>query len=421
MTKGSGKKIKLLKKTSRNYLLIGVILMVLSLVVLFLVTQYFIREETDDSLKSTLFRIEQLLENNQPIPAVHPIIDVQKTNFKGSANLKDTLIIDPLENEEEVFRQLSSYKSVNGTTYKISVRTLLVESEDILLAILISYIGILFLLFMAQYYFSKQNARLIWKPFFTNLQRIKAFSLQSNKELSFIDTDILEFSELNNQLLSLTNKVVKDYKNLKQFTEDVSHEIQTPLAIIQAKMGNIIDDNDISPKQFKLLAEIQQNIQRLAGLNKKLVLLAKIENEQYTASEKIDITKNLSKAVENFREMSAIPILYSESEHILVRIDTILAQILMDNLISNAVKHTPENGKITVSIADNAIVFANTGKQGITAPEKLFKRFYQESVSKRSLGLGLAIVKKICDRYDLTIDYHFEKNMHYFTVRFPKE
>ena len=394
--------------------------MILSLVALYFVTQYFIREETDDSLKSTLYRIEKLIEEKQPIESIHPIIEVRESNFERVTTLKDTLIIDPLEDEEEVFRQLSAYKSVDGVTYKISIRTLLVESEDILLAILASYISIIFLIFLAQFYFNKKNARVIWKPFFDNLDRIKAFSLQSNKKLSIIETDILEFSELNNELITLTDKVILDYKNLKQFTEDVSHEIQTPLAIMQAKVGNIIDDNEISSKQFKLLTEIQQNVQRIAGLNKKLVLLAKIENQQYEASEIIDISKQLTKAVEDFKEMSAIPIHYSPPGSIRVQMDSTLAQVLIDNLLSNAVKHTPEGGKITVNVEKNSLIIANSGNNAIANPEKLYNRFYQESDSKKSLGLGLAIVKKICDRYNLGIHYQFENQFHYFSIQFPK-
>lgn len=419
MKNGTGKKIKLLEKTSRNYLLSGIILMVLSLVALYFVTRYFIREETDDSLKSTLYRIEHLLEDKQPITSVHPIIEIQKTDFEGTTILKDTILIDPFEDEEEVFRQLTAYKSVDDDNYKISIRILLVESEDILLAILASYISIIFLIFLAQFYFNKQNTKMVWKPFFENLKRIKGFSLQSNQKLSFIDTDILEFSELNNELRALTDKVILDYKNLKQFTEDVSHEIQTPLAIIQAKIGNIIDDNEISTRQFKQLTEIQRNLQRLASLNKKLVLLAKIENLQFETSETIDIAKQLARAVENFQEMSAIPIQFAPSGSIPVQIDSTLAQILMDNLISNAVKHTHENGKIKISMSNSSITISNSGKSGIADPEKLYNRFYQDSISKKSLGLGLAIVKKICDRYNLTIDYHFENKFHYFTIQFP--
>ncbi|MBT8183703.1 MAG: HAMP domain-containing histidine kinase [Eudoraea sp.] len=419
MTNGSGKKIKLLKKSSRNYLVTGVILMVLSLVTLYFLTQYFIRDETDEALNSTLYRIEKLLEEKQPITSVQPLIDIQKTAFRGATSLKDTLIMDPLEGEEEIFRQLSAYKDINGTTYKISIRTLLVESEDILLAILASYIGIITLIFLAQFYFSRRNAKVIWKPFFENLDRVKEFSLHSNKKISFVETDIMEFSELNSELQTLTDKVILDYKNLKQFTEDISHELQTPLAIIQAKIGNFIDDNEISTNQFKLLSEIQQNVQRLSGLNKKLVLLAKIENQQFMASETINITDHLTKAVEHFQEMSSIPINYTPSRKIEIRMDATLAQVLVDNLISNAVKHCSKEGSINVDTIDNTIIIANSGNKSIAEPEKLYDRFYQESVSKKSLGLGLAIVKKICDSYNLKIDYRFENKFHYFRIQFP--
>ena len=413
------KKIRLLAKTSRNYLISGLLLMFVSLIALYFMSQYFIREETDDGLKSTLYRIEKKLEAGDEINSFEPLIEIRETIGPEIYRLKDTLMVDPLENEEELFRQLSSTKNIKGKKYTIYVRTLLVESEDILLAILGSYLSITLLLFLAQYYLSRAHARKVWKPFFENLDKLKTFSLKSNKEINFVATDVLEFSELNDELVALTNKVLIDYKNLKQFTEDVSHEIQTPLSIIQAKIGNLIDGNEISQAQFQLLTELQQNVQRLANLNKKLVLLAKIDNHRFTTTVLTDLGACVAQSVENFSELSNIPIHSKTPINLQYTIDRTLAQIMIDNLLSNAVKYTTEGGHITISSTNNSITIANTGATKISKHEKLYDRFYRENPTQRSLGLGLAIVKKICDVYGLQIGYLFKNKAHHFTITFP--
>ncbi|WP_430966552.1 sensor histidine kinase [Spongiimicrobium sp. 2-473A-2-J] len=414
------KKVNLLKRTSRKYLISAVVLMLVSLVPLYFVTQHFIRDETDDSLKSTLYRIEKLLGEGQPVKSIHPIIEVQETELTGGITLKDTLIYDPLESEMERFRQLSAYKKANGKMYQISVRILLVESEDIVLAILTAFLGIILIIFLAQYYFTRQHTKTIWMPFFENLHRIKTFSLLSGKKIELIETDILEFSELNNELYTLTEKVALDYKNLKQFTEDVSHEIQNPLAIMQAIIGTIIDDNAVNDQQFQQLTELQQNVQRLARLNKKLVLLAKIGNQQFASSGTLNIVEVLQQSIEDHQEMGSVSINMEAADPVEVHMDPTLARILTDNLLSNAVKYTPEDGQIFVNVTNTSFTVSNTGDQPIAAPEKLYDRFYREDNTKKSLGLGLAIVKKICDSYGLKIQYAFKAQYHQFSVYFPQ-
>lgn len=415
-----GKKINLLKKTSRKYSISAVVLMLISLVPLYFVTQHFIRDETDDSLRSTLYRIEKLLDDGQQVNSIRPIIEVKETALTGDIMLKDTLMHDPLENEMERFRQLTSYKQVNGKMYQISVRILLVESEDIVLAILTSFVSIILIIFLAQYYFTRQHAKTIWRPFFENLHRVKTFSLQSDRKIDLIETDVLEFSELNNEVRTLTEKVALDYRNLKQFTEDVSHEMQNPLAIMQATIGTIIDDNAVNDQQFQQLTELQQNVQRLASLNKKLVLLAKIDNKQFASSETLDIVEVLEQSVQDYQEMGSVPIIMDAIKPIEVQIDPTLAQILTDNLLSNAVKYTPEDGNIHVTVSNASLTVSNTGDKPIAAPEKLYNRFYREDNTKKSLGLGLSIVKKICDGYNLEIGYEFKDRHHQFTIHFPR-
>src|SRR5690606_4470272 len=169
-----------------------------------------------------------------------PITQLKKVQHIRPEILKDTIIYDPSQDEMEAFRELSTYKEINGQTYKITVRNLVVESEDILVAIVFSNITIFVLAFLFLFFFNTTKNIKLWNPFFTNLEQMKKFSLSSNEEIQLVDSDVLEFSELKDEILLLTSNVKNEYENLKQFTENVSHEMQTPLAIIQAKIDNII-------------------------------------------------------------------------------------------------------------------------------------------------------------------------------------
>ncbi len=412
------KKIKLLKKTSRSFLTYGLIAVLLSIIALYLITQYIINEETEEALNSEAFRIEKLIEDTGELINVPPIVHSEQVDELKNLVIKDTLIYDPAEEELEPYKVFITYKEINANNYKIIIRARVVELDDILIAIIWSYAALFFTVFLVQFLISRRSTGAVWRPFFENLEKIKQFSIQSNKPINLKETDIEEFSELNDEIKTLTNKVLTDYQNLKQFTEDVSHEIQTPLAIIQAKIGNLFDENQISEKQYDLLIAISNNARRLATLNKKLILLAKIENQQFKTSEKIDFTAIVEKSVVDFDGLSEVAINTREMQPTEIYLDKYLARILADNLISNAIKYTPTNGEVCIEIKNKQFIISNPGNQAIGNPEKLYNRFYKEDVSKKSLGLGLAIVKKICDNYSYSIDYSFEGDKHLFTVDF---
>lgn len=95
------------------------------------------------------------------------------------------------------------------------------------------------------------------------------FSLQAARPVELVDSNIVEFSELKTEIETLTSRVIYDYNNLKEFTENISHELQTALAIMQAKLENFLNESAISDQQFEELSNLQRHIRRLANLNKK--------------------------------------------------------------------------------------------------------------------------------------------------------
>ncbi|WP_240673146.1 sensor histidine kinase [Aequorivita ciconiae] len=407
-----------MQKTSKAFLLTGLLLTILSSISLYFYTKKLLQDQVEESLYSTEARVVDALRDDQPVFSVSPVIEVRKVDKTGKKILKDTIIYDPSQDEMEEFRELSTYENIGGQLYQITIRDLVVESGDILVAIIISYILIFVLSVLFLFFFNTNRNIKLWSPFFKNLEQMKKFSISSNEELQLVDSDVLEFSELKEEIQLLTSKVRNDYQNLKQFTEDVSHEMQTPLAIIQAKIDNIINEHHINDKQFEQISSIQKDIQRLKHLNQRITLLTKIDNNQFVKVETVNITKLLADKVETFKELQIDYIILHSKTDLVVSMDSYLAEILINNLLTNAIRHNTLKKIISVTLMENSLMFSNYGKTPLLHPERLFQRFYREVNSVKSTGLGLAIVKKICDLYGFKIRYNFQDSYHIFEVDF---
>lgn len=374
--------------------------------------------EIEEELYSNKSRVERILLEDPSIKGVPPIMEVQKVLKPQQLKINDTLIYDPSQKEMELFKQLSETTEIDGEYYLVTIRTMVIESEDILFAIVFTFVGIVFLAFIFLFYLNKSKNRKIWEPFFVNLDRLKNFSIKSSASLIFEDSDILEFHDLNTELISLTSKIKIDYRNLKQFTEDVSHEMQTPLAIMQAKIDTVINDNNISETQFAKFSSLQEDIQRLKQLNKKLILLAKIDNNQFQNSQSLYFNKILKESIESLKELTVTNIELIEQNDLRVDMDKSLAIILCNNLLSNAIKHNILGKPIVARVSINTIQVENVGTVALSKPDQIFERFYKESKKEDSTGLGLSIVKKICDYYEFEPSYRFRESKHIFQINF---
>ena len=416
--KAGTKKIPLIRKTSKTFLWISFVLLLVSTIALYFYVRNLLRTEVEEELYSTEARIESMLLENRPMYQLPPIVEIENVEVLGIEKLKDTLIFDPSQNEIEEFRELTTYSNVNGRKYQITVRALVVESEDILIAVVISYLIIIALVFLFLFYFNKARNKRLWNPFFRNLAEMKNFSLTSEKPIELLQSDVLEFDELNTEIRILTDKVRSDYKNLKQYTEDVSHEMQTPLALIQAKIENIINDTDLSDSQYEQLTSIQKDIYRLTQMNKRLTLLTKIENQQFANPEVLDLRNVVEKRIANFNELFHGKIKFDATNTVHVKMDRYLADVLCDNLISNAIKYSTAKKAVRISIEDKTLTVFNEGGDPLRNPEKLFTRFYRETAQTKSTGLGLAIVQKICDLYGYRPSYTYVDHRHAFKIDF---
>jgi signal transduction histidine kinase len=335
--------------------------------------------------------------------------------FKKATVFKDTLIHNRYDDNLSPFRQLTFYATIGGVAHRVSIRKSMIESYKLMEAVSVAMVTFLSLLMISMFFFQRRLSGQLWRPFYETLARMKEFDLTKKEKLQLPNSQVTEFVELEDVLKKMADKMQHDYTSLKEFTENASHEIQTPLALINARVEQFIQSKDLSKNHTYWIEEIYHASRRVSRLNQGLLLLAKIENQQFTEFENIDLVDLLKSRVVEFEDIIAHKKIEIRAElewKFNVSMSPSLAEVLLNNILSNAVRHNFANGKIFLKSDVDYLRISNTGNELKADPERLFERFKKESAGADSLGLGLAIVRQIGDNYNLTIEYTYQDTIH---------
>lgn len=414
--------MKLLRKSSRNFLRFTSILLIVTGALIFYIMTSIINEEINERLYISKERIIQRLENGESPPHLPPDIEIKEiASYQGKKNgIKDTVLYDPIEKEKELFRELSSTESIDGKTYRITVRQVIPEPNEYLGSVGVTIALILGILLAGVYFINRRISQRIWEPFYQNLEVLKSYSLQADQPIELKTSNISEFQELNRAIEHLTEKVRSDYHTLKAFTENAAHEMQTPLSIVRAKLEVALQEPNLSEKLAEPINSAFSAGRRLANLNKTLLLLTKIENRQFDDSERVNLVTVTEKALGQYEEFFQAKNLTLHKELTPVEItgNPRLLDILVSNLLNNAVKHNYQNGTVKIKVQNRSLSITNTGRPLKHPPETMFGRFAKADQSSQSTGLGLSIVKKICEIHNWSITYTNEGEWHFIQVHF---
>ncbi len=248
---------------------------------------------------------------------------------------------------------------------------------------------------------------------------MNAFRLDKEALFEMDQTNIAEFSLLNESIKNLLKKSVNIYNSQKQFIENASHELQTPLAIGINKLELLTEEKNLSPEQLKKIGSIIEVFQRLSDLNKSLLLISKIENNQFIAADTVNFDQIFTRMILDFEDFAGyknIEIKYVKEDDWEYRMNKNLAEILVMNLIKNAIIHNHQHGEITIRLSNSFFIIENTSTEPSVQKENLFQRFNKNPNNHNSTGLGLAIVKSIADVSGLTLTYDYN-GRHIFNVR----
>lgn len=316
------------------------------------------------------------------------------------------------------FEGLVTYFKINENHYTITVEANVEESYETIIAITAITAMFFIILLVGFVKLNKRISKNLWKPFYQTLTQIKGFDLSSHKNISFEHSEISEFEELNSSINNLIDSNVAVFQQQKEFTENASHELQTPLAIVQSKLDLLLQDPSISSVQSLIIEETNHALSRVARINKNLLLLAKLENQQYLEKQAVDMSDLIQGILDHFGDLfREKTIQFKINAACIVEGNIILIEIMLTNLLMNAVRYTASESTIFISLSENGIEVSNAGIYPLDK-KKIFKRFSAASNHTPGSGLGLSIVREICNRYNWDVYYDYITSMHVFKVKF---
>lgn len=418
---------KLLHKTSRSFLVFAVLILIISAPVFYFVTEKLYIDDADEALLLRKHEFEKIYASSfreSDVPLWNKFnreINLINTQTVQQDTLFYSYHYDSLAQENEPYRELLAPVTIEGKLYTYNARVNLIETEDLIESIAIFFSAIISLLLLGLYIINKRLSQHLWKSFYETLKQIEAFEIDKSGGLDFSETNIEEFSRLNQSIKKLIEKNTLIYQSQKEFIENAAHELQTPLAIIQAKIDTLIQSGEFSNQQNEILSALNDSISRLNRLNKNLLLLSKIENDTYHEKQEVRIKEIITKYFDFFAEQAKsknIQITTELNTEVSLTSNPVLAEILVSNLFMNAIRHNVPNGQILIQLSGQSLSFQNTGIASALDSQKLFTRFSKTNPNDLGNGLGLAIVKKIAELNGWKISYAYTSNRHSFTVLF---
>lgn len=421
--------MKLLTKTTLFFLTISLFVLFAGGITFYFSFRYMMNREVKSELFSEIHQLILHPPQNNIISVdsvvfglpVHyqiiPLTEIKNPTFIFS----DTLLFDNIIGRYQPYNMISYETTIDGKPVRISITKSLMVSDVLveyvaLVTLALSLILLFIIIGFNKYFFSQ-----IWGNFFKTIDVIKDYSISETKKLTFAKSEITEFNQLNHVFEKMHERIKQDYQNLKEFIENISHEIQNPLAIIKSRVDLLQQNENLDKSQAELIQSIQSSTIRLSNLNRSLILLSKIDNNQFPVREEVSIVENINLHLNNFEDIiqsKNISLHKDYKNQIIITADTSLINIMLLNLLKNSIYHNLPAGTVEIVTESNILIIKNSGKKLDINPEDLFKRFIKSSNKPDSLGLGLAIVKKICDYYNFSIKYTCQGNFHIITIIF---
>lgn len=343
---------------------------------------------------------------------------VEISNFDQSITLHsnnfstiDTVRYANVSELPESYRKLTTTLSVGGSHYLLEIYEEVAAWEKISMTVMLSVLAALFIWVILLYVVNQYAFGRILSPFYDTVDRLEHISSPNELGEPFPEPNTYEIRVLNNALNTMLTQIKSSFDDQRKFIQNASHELLTPLSIIRQKAEKLISDSEqLDPSSLERLHEIQQTAVRLTRLSNALLLISRVENKQYEMSDEIDITQiveQVLKELTDFTEIKEITIETEYSRQAVIKGNKELIHSAVYNIIQNAIKFSPDGGKIWITIAENGsgqiVLFVKDEGPGIPEDliDQVFERFRKgdklSGHGSSSPGLGLSIVKSICE------------------------
>ncbi|HYG15857.1 MAG TPA: HAMP domain-containing sensor histidine kinase [Bacteroidia bacterium] len=365
---------------------------------------------------STVLHKTEFAESNY---SIHEINAGYALQFKETYN--DTQLYMQNEADYEPVRLLTTVFKLDKKYYQLQVISSMVEEDDLIEDLLYSLVWLYLALVASILFINNLLLRRIWRPFYNVLNQLRNFRLGKENKFTPPPTNIKEFKVLNETVDSFISHSTEMYNSQKQFIENASHELQTPVAISINKLELLAERTGMDEESLMIVGSVMQNLERLTRLNKSLLLLSKIENRQFSTDGPVNIQDIVTKLVSGFEDLAQykeVTVLTDYQNELTPPMNRDLAEILTGNLVKNAILHNHTGGEVVISVYADSLIVSNTGGSTTLDESRMFGRFYKQSADNASTGLGLAIVKAIVDIYGFTVKYSHSGSRHTFIIIF---
>jgi len=412
--------MKLLTKTSLNFISASVIFFLVGSMVMYFSVRNIIAKDLQNRLLQQQNEFIYTAQQNKVTDLVSELVFVHTTENKQLYSFSDTVLI---ANEKYMlYRKLAFSYSQNEQDYKVSILLSQSESDKLIMKIVIMNVGFAMLFFLIMFFVNRRSVRNALTVFYSTIRKLEDFEVNQTTTLSLDTAEIEEVKKLNEVFEKMSAQIRKDFISQKEYTENISHELQTPLAIISSKADELMQADNLSKEQMEQLALLLETTNRLSKINQALIFLTKIDNRFYTQGSTFSLNDLIKEKLSLFED--AI-----QDKNIKLELDLLdithaymnpyLAETLIINLIKNAIVHNEKGGVLRISLSNNSLSISNSGSPLSFNESDIFKRFTRSNENKKSLGIGLSIVQRICDLYTFNIAYSYADE-HQFKLNFKK-
>lgn len=416
--------MKLLDNYNRMSIVLTAGIIIITGVVYYYAISYILTRKVDEDLRVEENEIFNYVRINDALPTVYKSEDLKiifaPVGYRPVERyFFNTSFIKERNNEQESARALITTVRVKGLRYRVTIIESTVETEDLIRIIFLITVFILLTLIILLFLMNRLLIRNLWQPFYRMLRQIKLFNLADQNTITELETKIDEFKEMNAEITAMSLRVKKDYMKLKGFVENASHELMTPIAVINSKIDSLVQLGLNTDEQGDIINDVYRTLRRLKKLNRSMLMLARIENRLIQQKTKLDLKQILQDLINDFQALFdskriKVTAALNKAE---IEINKDLLYILLNNLLTNAIHHNLPDGIINIKLSEHYLEISNTGQGKMLDTENVFTRFFKSAESEGT-GLGLALVKEICEIYNFELSYRYEDEMHVFSVRF---
>ena len=386
-------------------------------------------DNVDDGLKNQkieiireAYRDTNLLNTTEFGLSQFKITKVDPSKYDERNHFSNELVYMRYDDDMEPYRILrTGFYDKENHPFSLEIRTSTVEEDEFIYDLSLSLVALYVFILISILLINHFGLKKAFKPFGQIISQLRKYEVGNNEKPKLVETNVKEFSYLQKEIERMINRNDEVFNSQKLFIENASHELQTPLTIALNKLDLLIENSDLKEKEVMSLVETKQILWRMVNLNKSLLMLSRIENNQYKNNVEVNftaLTKDLIEDYEEILEAEEIKLETNFKADFILDFNIDLARILISNLIRNAIKHNNDEKIIKIESDSNQFIISNTGKNATLDSNLIFSRFYKQGTSDGNNGLGLSIVDTIIkNQQNLTLRYNYEFPFHQFILK----